>query len=155
MKVNVISVIVVGMGLLTASAAQAINANYAKQLERSGCTQASELQGCDLKKSKAENAKAGFVTETSPTAMAASSQTPYAGSWVAKNAEGGTVATIRVNAKEQVWVNDKSVKAKRSDGGLMFKVGTIQFFIQGDRRLKDEDYWTDFDAKTKGPIVAK
>jgi len=26
--------------------------------------------------------------------------------------------------------------------------------IQGDRRLKGEDVWNDFDARTKGPIVA-
>ena len=74
---------------------------------------------------------------------------------MAKNSTGATVATIRIDKKERVWVNGKSVKAKRSDGGLMFKVGNILYFIQGDRRLKDEDYWSDFDAKTKGAIVAE
>lgn len=141
--------------LLAANSAHAINANYAKQLEHSGCTQASELQGCDIKKTKAENAKAGFVNETSTDAKASASQTPYAGNWVAKNTSGATVATIRIDKKERVWVNGKSVKAKRSDGGMMFKVGNIMYFIQGDRRLKDEDYWSDFDAKTKGTIVAE
>lgn len=155
MKKNVIAIALVSA--FAASGAHAINANYAKQLERSGCTQATELQGCDIKKTKAENAKAGFVTEGSAPANAkpAASPTPYAGNWVAKNADGKTVATIVVDKKEHVKVNGKSVKAKRSDGGLMFKVGTIQYFIQGDRRLKGEDYWTDFDAKTKGPIVAE
>lgn len=47
--------------LLAQAPAHAINATYAKQLERSGCTQVSETQGCDPRKSKAENAKAGFV----------------------------------------------------------------------------------------------
>ncbi len=155
MKAIQTRIFVFGVALLAASAAHAINANYAKQLERSGCTQMSELQGCDIKKTKAENAKAGFVKEAPASAPAATSQTPYAGNWIAKNAEGATVATIRIDSKERVKVNGKSVKAKRSDGGLMFKVGTIQFFIQGDRRLKDEDYWTDFDAKTKGPIVVE
>lgn len=50
------------IALLLPLATQATNANYAKKLERSGCTQATELQGCDINKTKAENAKAGFVT---------------------------------------------------------------------------------------------
>lgn len=146
--------IALGISLLYATSAQAINATYAKQLERSGCTQMSELQGCDITKSKAENAKAGFAKEAPAGTTGAGPKTPYAGNWVAKNTDGRQVATIRIDNRERVWVNGKPVKAKRSDGGLMFKVGPILYFIQGDRRLKDEDYWSDFDAKTKGPIVA-
>ncbi|MCU7371907.1 hypothetical protein PEC18_13830 [Paucibacter sp. O1-1] len=145
------------------SGAHAINAKYAQQLERSGCTQVSEAQGCDIRKSKAENAKAGFVIisnnsgaalDAAPQTAAPSAATPYAGQWVAKSDSGATVATIRIDAKERVWVNGKPVKAKRSDGGLMFKSGTITFRIQGDRRLKGEDSWTDSDAGTKGLIQA-
>lgn len=44
---------------LAHSSAHAINAKHAKQLERSGCTQVSEVQGCDITKTKAENTKAG------------------------------------------------------------------------------------------------
>lgn len=139
--------------MLSTSSAWAINATYAKQLERSGCTQMSELQGCDIKKTKAENAKAGFVTEAPAAASAPAN--PYAGQWVAKSDSGATVATIRINAAEKVWVNGKQVKAKRSDGGLMFKSGTITYRIQGDRRLKGEDTWTDSDAGTKGLIVSE
>lgn len=43
------------------NSAHAINATYRKQLERSGCTQVTEAQGCDITKTKAENAKAGFI----------------------------------------------------------------------------------------------
>lgn len=143
--------------LLLPAAALAINAKYAEQLEKSGCTQVSEAQGCDIKKSRAENAKAGFAVTPAPekpAAKAAAPATPYAGQWVAKSDTGATVATIRIDAKEQVWVDGKKVKAKRSDGGLVFKAGQITYRIQGDRRLKGEDVWNDFDAKTKGPIVA-
>lgn len=145
------------------SSAYAINAKYARQLERSGCTQLSEAQGCDIRKSKAENAKAGFAiisnssgaaSDAAPKTAAPSAATPYAGQWVAKSDSGATVAAIRIDAKERVWVNGKPVKAKRSDGGLMFKSGTITFRIQGDRRLKGEDSWTDSDAGTKGLIQA-
>ncbi|MBP6582027.1 MAG: hypothetical protein KA204_00920 [Chromatiaceae bacterium] len=74
---------------------------------------------------------------------------------MAKAKGGATVATIRIDAKEQVWVDGKRVKAKRSDGALVFKQGFITYTIQGDRRLQGEDYWNDADAKTQGPIHAK
>ncbi|MFJ3368830.1 hypothetical protein [Pseudomonas sp. NPDC086251] len=137
------------MLMLAQSPAYAINDKYRKQLEQSGCTQVSEAQGCDIHKSKAENAKAGF---TNPAADSSNVQTPYAGQWVAKSDAGATVATIRIDAKEQVWVNGKRVNAKRTDGTLQFRQGKLTFTIQGDRRLMGEDYWTDSDAKTKGPI---
>ncbi|HEF4758637.1 TPA: hypothetical protein SAN82_001041 [Pseudomonas putida] len=129
--------------------AHAISDEYRQQLEQSGCTQVSETQGCDIHKSKAENAKAGF---TNPAADSETTQTPYAGQWVAKSDAGVTVATIRIDAKEQVWVNGKPVNAKRTDGTLQFHQGKLTFTIQGDRRLQNEDYWTDSDAGTKGPI---
>jgi hypothetical protein len=131
------------------SPAYAINDKYRKQLEQSGCTQVSETQGCDIHKTKAENAKAGF---TNPAADSSSTQTPYAGQWVAKSDTGTTVATIRIDAKEQVWVNGKRVTAKRTDGTLQFRQGKILFTLQGDRRLQNEDQWMDSDAGTKGQI---
>ncbi|MNM92191.1 hypothetical protein D3C81_1045150 [compost metagenome] len=75
-----------------------------KQLEQSGCAQVSELQGCDTHKSKAENAKAGF---TNPAVDSTNTQTPYAGQWVVTSAAGATVATIRIDTQEQVWVNER------------------------------------------------
>jgi len=51
-----------GLALLLPIAAHAIDQKYAKKLEKSGCTQATELQGCDINKTKEQNAKAGFVT---------------------------------------------------------------------------------------------
>ena len=141
--------------LLAHTPAHAISAKYRQQLERSGCTQVSEAEGCDIHKTKAENAKAGFVNEAAVPKGAAASQTPYAGQWVAKNTAGATVATIRVDTKEHVWVNGKRVNAKRSDGALVFHDGKITFTIQGDRRLKNEDAWVDSDAGTKGPIVVE
>jgi hypothetical protein len=147
--------ITAGVALLVQTNAHAIDAKYRQQLERSGCTQVSELQGCDITKTKKENAKAGFVSEASAEKGQATNQTPYAGQWVAKSTSGATVATIRIDSKEHVWVNGKKVNAKRSDGALVFKSGRITFTIQGDRRLKGEDYWSDSDAGTKGTIVAE
>jgi hypothetical protein len=135
------------------TSAYAISAKYRQQLERSGCTQASEAQGCDITKTKEENAKAGFDTGLSVEKAKTSNQTPYAGQWVARSTTGATVATIRIDNEEHVWVNGKKVKAKRSDGALVFRDGKITYTIQGDRRLKGEDVWIDSDAGTKGLIV--
>lgn len=147
------------LGLLLQAPAFAIDAKYRQKLERSGCTQMSEMQGCDINKTKSENAKAGFVTEAPAEnagqgAQAAAS--PYAGNWVAVGPDGSaTVANIHIDSKNKVTVNGKTVKAKRSDGALVFKQGFITYTIQGDRRLKGEDTWSDSDAKTTGKIVAK
>jgi hypothetical protein len=124
-----------------------MNMSYEQKLERSGCTQVSELSGCDINKSKAENAAAGFGA-----APAAASASPYTGNWVATFPEtGATVANIRIDDKDQVWVNDKQVSARKSDGALVFKEGMVIYTIQGDRRLKGEDGWVDNDAGTRGP----
>ncbi|WP_235712444.1 hypothetical protein [Aeromonas caviae] len=54
--------LILTLTLLGSAQVHAINHKYAEQLERSGCTQVTEAQGCDIHKSKAENAKAGFGT---------------------------------------------------------------------------------------------
>ena len=147
--------LVLALATLAALApAHAINEKYRQKLERSGCTQITEMQGCDINKTRAENAKAGFVKEEGAApAAAAPAQSVYAGQWVAKSSSGATVATIRIDAKEHVWVNGKKVPAKRSDGALVFKSGMLHFTIQGDRRLKNEDTWVDRDAGTQGLIT--
>ena len=134
--------------------AQKGGSSYKQQLERSGCTQASELQGCDIHKSKAENTQAGFVTAaTGKSGLAKGSS--YVGKWVAKTDSGDTVATIRIDGNDQVWINGKKFKAKKSDGALVFRDGTITYTIQGDRRIEDEDAWVDSDAGTSGAIIAQ
>jgi hypothetical protein len=148
-------IIAASVALLAHNSAYAVNAKYRQQLERSGCTQVSEAQGCDITKTKEENAKAGFVSEAPADQRKTTNQTPYAGQWVAKGTSGATVATIRIDSKEHVWVNGKKVKAKRSDGALVFRDGKITYTIQGDRRLKNEDSWFDSDAGTKGSIISE
>lgn len=46
------------------SPAHAISEKYRQQLERSGCTQVTEGNGCDITKTKAENMKAMSHSET-------------------------------------------------------------------------------------------
>jgi hypothetical protein len=131
---------------LLAVPAQAIDPGYARQLERAGCTQMSELQGCDIRRSRAENERAGF--------KAGQPVTPYAGRWLARHDDGRPVARIRIDGNERVRVDDQPVQARRSDGALVFRRGPVMFTVQGDRRLVGEDVWRDTDAGTQGPIVA-
>lgn len=79
------------MPLFAAAPAHAINSHYAQQLERSGCTQVTELQGCDIHKSKAENAKAGFGSTAAP---AAAPSAPPAADDKTKTPYGGTKGPI-------------------------------------------------------------
>jgi len=136
--------------ILASASVQATDAKYQQQLERSGCTQVTELQGCDINKTKTENAKAGFGTAAAATPAAAST---YAGTWIAKNpGTKQTVATIHVDKNNKVTVNGKPVTGKLSDGALVFKTGFITFTIQGDPRIQNESSWYDSDAKSSGPI---
>ncbi|MGE6103831.1 hypothetical protein ACLHZT_09440 [Aeromonas veronii] len=83
----------------------------------------------------------------------AKGDSPYQGKWIAKNREtGATVANIQVDGKEQVWVNGVKVKAKRADGALQFRQGTILYTLQGDPRIRDESDWNDSDVQNTGPI---
>ncbi|ESK55607.1 hypothetical protein [Acinetobacter tjernbergiae] len=134
----------------TIDSAYAIDAKYRVKLEHSGCTQVSELQGCDVNKTKADNAKAGFGASTS------THFNTYAGEWIAKNSNTGqTIATIRVDRNENVWINGQKAKAKRSDGGLIFKKGLITYKLEGDPTQQNQSSWNDSDAKTTGPILKK
>lgn len=64
------SLVIACATLLAATQVQAIDAEYRRLLERSGCTQVTENQGCDIHKTKKENAKAGFGSATPAHASA-------------------------------------------------------------------------------------
>lgn len=55
------------VALFAVTEVQAIDAEYRRLLERSGCTQVTETEGCDIHKTKAENAKAGFGSAAPPS----------------------------------------------------------------------------------------
>ncbi len=152
MKTTLLSASVLAIALLAGTDAHAIDAKYREKLERSGCTQMSEMQGCDINKTKAENAKAGFGTAPATSDHPGGGPSPYAGHWRATNGDQA-VATITIDRNEHVTVNGSKVKAVRSDAALVFSVGTITYTIQGDRRLKGEGTWRDSDAGTSGPIA--
>lgn len=66
------------LALLTvvATPSHAISVKYRAQLERSGCTQVTELQGCDIHKTKTENANTARQQTRACLRDAAISQQP-------------------------------------------------------------------------------
>ena len=133
---------------VASSQAHAINEQYRKKLERSGCTQVSEMQGCDINKSKEENAKAGF---TAPEVAAPSSTGAPGRHLIAKSDSGATVATIVIGTDGKVSVNGKAVQAKHAGGALHFQQGMITYTVHDNP--DGESFWMDTDAGTKGGIV--
>ncbi|WP_256670227.1 hypothetical protein [Pseudomonas sp. L-22-4S-12] len=111
-------IITAGIALLACTSAHAIDEQYRQQLERSGCTQVSELQGCDIHKSRAENAQAGFASQAPAETTSASSQTPWlpdpareerwlpSGSMTA-NGAGSTVRACRPSAAMGPWFSGR------------------------------------------------
>lgn len=136
---------------LVATQAQAIDEKYRKKLEHSGCTQVSEMQGCDINKSKAENAKTGFGSAT--PAPASSPAAPPGRGFLAKSDSGAAVATIRVQTDGQVFVNGKKVEVKHVGGALHFQQGMITYTLSD--KPDGESFWMNTDAGTKGPIIGQ
>ena len=150
MKTKII--ITAGIALLISANSHAINDEYRKLLERSGCTQMSEMQGCDIHKTKEENAKASAMHPDADHAMA---MVPNAQQWLATATSGATVAQIQIDDKQQVWVNGKQVKSSQSDGAVTFKDGMVEYTIYLDASMNKKSMWIDTDAGTQGPITAK
>jgi len=146
----------VSLGLLVHSPAFAIDSKYAAQLERSGCTQLSELQGCDITRTAQENAKAGFgaAAAVPPGSQGApAGQSPVAGNWKAVDAGGGAVAEIHIDDMETVWVDGNEVQTSRNGGALVFSQGGRTYTFQSDRSLQGKDTWADGDAGERGAIL--
>lgn len=132
--------------VLASTSAHAIDDKYRKKLERSGCTQVSELQGCDINKTKEENAQAGFAEADGGAPAAAQTR-----NLVAKSDSGATVATIRVQTGGKAWVNGQPVTAKHAGGALHFQQGMITYTVTDNP--DGQSFWMDTDADTKGPII--
>lgn len=144
-------------GLLAYSAmnsAYAIEAKYRELLIQSGCTQVSEMQGCDIYKSKEQNAKAGFVTQQ-PQQMI-SNQSIHQKDWVAQKADGSKLATIKIDDEKRVRVNSKRVFfVKKGKDQLQFKKDKITYVIFTDQNRYSQSYWHNQKANMHGKIIAK
>ncbi|NNP69690.1 hypothetical protein [Acinetobacter sp. Ac_5812] len=133
------------------NSAYAIDAKYRQQLEQSGCTQVSEAQGCDITKSKEENSKAGFVEQTvDVSSPSISTQQPQ---WIAERSDGTTLALIKIDQQQRVWVNDTRVIAVKKNDQLSFRQGKIDYTIFTDLDKQSQSFWSDRYSTDKGKIV--
>lgn len=150
---NILLVLSILPSILIANQAFAIDEKYRHQLEQSGCTQLSELQGCDIRKSKSkqENIKAGFVENNTQDALEGKrSIEPH---WIAERTDGKILARIKIDDKERVWVNDYRVIAIKKKGQITFRQGKINYTIFTDQKKGSESFWYDRYSKDNGKIV--
>lgn len=138
------------MAYVVMNSAYAIDAKYREQLERSGCTQISEAQGCDINKTAEENIKAGFGI---PDAVATPEPALNQPQWIAERSDGSTLATIRIDPQQRVWVNDTRVAATQKNGQFEFRQGKINYTIFTDLDKQPQSFWSDRYSRDKGKIV--
>ncbi|ENX41764.1 hypothetical protein [Acinetobacter sp. NIPH 2100] len=131
--------------------AYAIDAKYRQQLEQSGCTQVSEMQGCDINKTKQENSNAGLAEQEietpSPTASTPAPQ------WIAERSDGTPLALIKIDQQQRVWVNDTRVIAVKKKDQLTFRQGKIDYTIFTDLDKQAQSFWSDRYSTDKGKII--
>lgn len=95
MKKLIISAL--AFALISSAPAYAINAEYRAQLEKSGCTEVSTTHGCDIHKTKVQNARHGsFQGQKKLPVPGASARTKYG----EITAEGETILAMKSIAAE-------------------------------------------------------
>lgn len=109
------------------------------------------MQGCDIRKSKQDNIKAGFVENNTQDAL--EGKRSVEPQWITERTDGKILARIKIDDKERVWVNDYRVIAIKKKGQLTFRQGKINYTIFTDQEKGSESFWYDRYSKNKGKIV--
>lgn len=131
---------------IAAPTAHAINAHYRDQLIRSGCTQVTEAQGCDIHKTKAQNEAAGFSSGVAPTAK--SDVKKFDGDYVARRPNGQRIANIHIGAGKAT-VGGKPVKATISNDMLIINGRNNRTFVI---YTTGGSFWENADTHDRGII---
>lgn len=164
MKKRVLAILVVG--LVSATTACAINPAQRAKYERSGCTQVSELQGCDLNKSYEWNERHGFITQgdgqqsdsgrhhhrdrQDDNAGASGINGRFAGNYVVKFDNGERGPDIHIE-DSGVYLNGKEMRDVNAyNGTLTFRDGYATYTIRDNHRGS----WKDEDSGNHGSIYA-
>ena len=116
--------------------AQAIDQKYRQKLERSGCTQVTEAQGCDINKTKEENAKAGFGTPSPSKPVSA----PQYKDLVGKDSIGAIDSMATRGFK-----NVDSLESGNTQYGIFYHSGNrlcVQLTMSGGKVLSADDIHT-------------
>lgn len=163
MKKRLLAILV--LGLTTATTACAIAPAMQKKYERSGCTQMSELNGCDVNKSYEWNRAHGFIENTNSqqnrhhrhgddrqsnsSEEQSGSYARFAGNYVAKFENGKRSVDIHVDGYG-VYVNGNEVKDINAYKDTMtFRSGYATYTLKENGRGS----WNDSDSGNAGKIV--
>ncbi|EAV4803774.1 hypothetical protein B9M40_001199 [Salmonella enterica subsp. enterica serovar Praha] len=116
-KVLTALAVMVVVGSVIPQKAYAISASYRAKLERSGCTQVTESQGCNVNKSKEWNKQHGFHEEMKE---GQSEHIPTANSWEVNHAKASAFVEDNVLGEmgrdaRQALLNDGWVKTSSND----------------------------------------
>lgn len=156
------------LGLTTATTACAITPAMQKKYERSGCTQMSELNGCDVNKSYEWNRDHGFIGDAETPHQhhhrhgedhqnsgnlenhnQAGIDGKFTGNYVAKFENGQRSVDIHVE-DSGVYVNGNEVRDVNTYKDTMtFRVGYATYTLKANGRGS----WNDSDAGNAGKIV--
>lgn len=132
--------------VIAAPAAHAINAHYRDQLIRSGCTQVTEVQGCDIHKTKAQNEAAGFSDGVAPAAK--SDLQKFEGNYVAHRPNGQRIANIHIGVGKTT-VDGKPVKATILNDMLIINGKNNRTFVI---YTTGGSFWENADTHDRGVI---
>ena len=155
MKKRLLAIFV--LGLTTATTACAITPAMQKKYERSGCTQASELNGCDVNKSYEWNRDHGFIESADSHQNRhhrhgddrqngshhdqAERNDAFTGNYVAKFENGQRSVDIHIE-DSAVYVNGNEVRDVNTYNDTMtFRVGYATYTLKANGRgnLNDPD----------------
>lgn len=164
MKKHVLAVLVVAATMATSACA--VNHKTQEKFERSGCTMASQFEGCDINKSRDWNERHGFIDgdngghrhqhhakrhqERYDDGHAADGiNGRFAGNYVAKFRDGQHSADIHVE-DSGVYLNGTEMRDVNQVGDVLtFRHGFATYTI----RKHGRSFWEDRDAGNSGSIV--
>lgn len=137
----------VALAIVAAAPAHAISSKYRAQLERSGCTQVSEAQGCNINHTKAQNAAAGFG-ETPKQSAPDYGISAYVGNYGVFAGNGQRLEQLIIRKNGSVTLNGKEITVTTEPNWLTFQDGSNVYTLY--RNHKGE--WRNTNSGNGGTI---
>lgn len=117
------TMLAVALAILAASPAHAIDAKYRAKLVRSGCTQVTESQGCNINHTKAQNRAAGFDVDGPKHSGPDYGLSAYIGSYGVFAPNGQRLEQLVIHKNGSVKLNGKEMTVTTTANWLTFKDG--------------------------------
>ncbi|EHO9417870.1 hypothetical protein KNC47_003809 [Salmonella enterica] len=118
---------------IAASPAHAISEKYRQQLERSGCTQVTDGNGCDIHKTKAQNQAAAYKApaKEAPT-LDKVDYSPYVGKWHITNEQGQALNDLVITRSGVTFGGDHVQLTTQhiADGALFISFNGLNFSLK-------------------------